>query len=150
MESQTHYLNNDEELRVEVKLGTVVTATLVDGAAEIFGAALPKKTPTTLPGGKHAIFSWRGATIEIAGETEMTYTANASAPMTAYLNVDGVLQRRREAARAAGTPGPRVALVGPTDVGKSSVAKILCNYAQARSISHWSPYDRVGAVNADP
>ncbi|EEH51471.1 pre-mrna cleavage complex family protein [Micromonas pusilla CCMP1545] len=135
MESQTHYLNNDEELRVEVKLGTVVTATLVDGAAEIFGAELPKKTPTTLPGGKHAIFSWRGATIEIAGETEMTYTANASAPMTAYLNVDGVLQRRREAARAAGTPGPRVALVGPTDVGKSSVAKILCNYAQAR----WTP-----------
>jgi len=26
----------------------------------------------------------------------------------------------------------------------------LLRQTQARSISHWSPYDRVGVVNADP
>ena len=31
---------------------------------------------------------------------------------------------------------PRVALVGPTDVGKSSVSKILCNYAVRKG---WHP-----------
>ena len=32
--------------------------------------------------------------------------------------------------------GPRIALVGPTDVGKSSLSKILCNYAVRKG---WNP-----------
>ena len=40
--TQTHYLNKEEEFRVEVKIGTSVKVTLTDGTAEIFGAELSK------------------------------------------------------------------------------------------------------------
>ena len=98
--TQTHYLNKEEEFRVEVKIGTSVKVTLTDGTAEIFGAELPKGTPVTLPGGKHAIFSWHGATIDVLGATELEYVARDT-PMTQYLNLDGVLEERRKAAAAA-------------------------------------------------
>lgn len=144
-ESATHYLDKEEELRVEVKLGTSVTLTLTDGTAEIFGAELPKATPTELPGGKYAIYSWSGATLEIVGETEHAYSARET-PMRVYLNLDGVLHERRKEAAASSSAGgvvsvatvdgPRIALVGPTDVGKSTLAKILCNYAVRKG---WHP-----------
>ena len=35
---QTHYLNKEEEFRIEVKIGTSVRVTLTDGTAEVFGA----------------------------------------------------------------------------------------------------------------
>lgn len=139
--SATHYLDKEEELRVEVKLGTSVVVTLTDGTAEIFGAELPKGTPVDLPGGKHAIFSWHGATIEMLGEPEHCYAAGET-PMVEYANVEGVMEaRRREAAASdgagpSGGEGPRVALVGPTDVGKSSLSKIMCNYAVRKG---WNP-----------
>jgi len=140
---QTHYLNKEEEFRIEVKIGTSVRVTLTDGTAEVFGAELPKGTPVELPGGKHAIFSWHGATIDVSGPTELEYVARDT-PMAQYLNLDGVLEERRKAAAAASAAGdagfaadgPRVALVGPTDVGKSSVAKILTNYAVRKG---WAP-----------
>jgi hypothetical protein len=122
---QTHYLNKEEEFRIEVKIGTSVRVTLTDGTAEVFGAELPKGTPVELPGGKHAIFSWHGATIDVSGPTELEYVARDT-PMAQYLNLDGVLEERRKAAAAASaagdagfaSDGPRVALVGPTDVGQ--------------------------------
>ena len=95
VETATHYLDKEEELRVEVKLGTTVTLTLTDGTAEIFGAELPKSTPTELPGGKYAVYSWHGATLQIIGETEHAYTARDT-PMVTYLNVDGVLEVREK------------------------------------------------------
>ena len=104
--TQTHYLNKEEEFRVEVKIGTSVKVTLTDGTAEIFGAELPKGTPVTLPGGKHAVFSWHGATIDVLGATELEYVARDT-PMTQYLNLDGVLEERRKAAAAAGRRGRR-------------------------------------------
>lgn len=138
-ETATHYLDKEEELRVEVQLGTSVTLTLTDGTAEIFGAEMPKGTPTELPGGKYAIYSWSGATLEIVGETEHAYSARET-PMRVYLNLDGVLHERRKEAAASSSSsavdGPRVALVGPTDVGKSTLAKILCNYAVRKG---WHP-----------
>ena len=74
---QTHYLNKEEEFRIEVKIGTSVRVTLTDGTAEVFGAELPKGTPVELPGGKHAIFSWHGATIDVSGPTELEYVARS-------------------------------------------------------------------------
>ena len=77
---QTHYLNKEEEFRIEVKIGTSVRVTLTDGTAEVFGAELPKGTPVELPGGKHAIFSWHGATIDVSGPTELEYVARDTPP----------------------------------------------------------------------
>ena len=49
--------------------------------------------------------------------------------MRQFLNTHTVLDERRAAARTAGGQGPRCMVVGPTDVGKSSLCKILLNYA---------------------
>ena len=63
-------------------------------------------------------------------------------PMPSYLNVHDTLEARRQAAQeatarqqqseaAGGRPmeGPRTFVVGPTDSGKSTLCKILLNYA---------------------
>ena len=117
--TQTHYLNKEEEFRVEVKIGTSVKVTLTDGTAEIFGAELPKGTPVTLPGGKHATFSWHGATIDVLGATELEYVARDT-PMTQYLNLDGVLEERRKAAAVRAQRATRAS--PPTDPESRSSA----------------------------
>jgi hypothetical protein len=62
-------------------------------------------------------------------------------PMASYLNVHQTLnQRREEAARAApgsaGARGPVVVVVGPTDSGKSTLCRLLGNWAVR---SGWQP-----------
>ena len=58
--------------------------------------------------------------------------------MTQYINIHDVLQGQRDACKANAmkkadgedsTPAPRVMLAGPTDSGKSTICKILTNYA---------------------
>ena len=48
--------------------------------------------------------------------------------MTSYLELHMELERRRGAAKASGSPGPRVLVAGPTDTGKSSLCRLLANY----------------------
>lgn len=72
--------------------------------------------------------------------TLFRYVADET-PMASYLNVHTILNRRREeAARAApgteGSNGPVVAVVGPTDSGKSTLCRMLCNWAVR---SGWQP-----------
>lgn len=50
-------------------------------------------------------------------------------PMQYFLNTHHVLENRRKEAKLKGREGPRVAVLGPVDVGKSSLCKILMNYA---------------------
>jgi polyribonucleotide 5'-hydroxyl-kinase len=49
--------------------------------------------------------------------------------MQSYLNVHKMVHNRREQARSSGGVGPRVILVGPTDAGKSTVCRLLVNWA---------------------
>lgn len=46
-----------------------------------------------------------------------------------YLNCHCCLEQMRQEAEQNDTKGPITMLVGPTDVGKSTVSKILLNYA---------------------
>ena len=120
-EEETHHeLQKEEELRVEVAHGRFVHVTLTDGTAEIFGAEIARGAAVKLPGGKHAIFTWSGASLTLRGTPEHCYAASET-PMVTYANVEGVLEKRREKARADPTTfdGPRVA--GPTDVGELGV-----------------------------
>lgn len=55
--------------------------------------------------------------------------------MNAYLNAANIINNRRKAARDI-RPGPVVAVVGPHDSGKTSLCKILLNYAIR---SGWNP-----------
>ena len=55
--------------------------------------------------------------------------------MLVYANVHAVLEERRRLAAAgdaAQAAGPRVVIAGPTDAGKSTLTRILLNYAVRR------------------
>lgn len=64
----------------------------------------------------------------ITGEFLVEYTANET-PMTSYLNTHLALQQMRDTAKHSGEQGPRVLVIGPHDVGKTSLCKILASYA---------------------
>ena len=130
----SHALAREEELRVETLRSEGCAIALVSGHAEIFGSELARGQSVKIGGGKKvAVFTFHGATIEITGKVEIAYVAGET-PMVSYANAHAVLNAKRERAGAAGSSeeGPRVMCVGPTDVGKSTVCSILCNYA-ARS-----------------
>lgn len=46
-----------------------------------------------------------------------------------YLNVHAALEQQRVAAEQENTRGPVTMIVGPGDVGKSTLTRILLNYA---------------------
>lgn len=86
-----------------------------------------------------AIFSYQGCILSITGVADVEYVVGDT-PMHVYLNAHMALQHLREQAQDHGFDGPRVMVVGPSDVGKTSFCKILLNYAGMLSeyiISHY-------------
>ncbi|KAJ3358000.1 hypothetical protein HDU83_000057 [Entophlyctis luteolus] len=82
---------------------------------------------------KIACFSWRGCEAMTKGKCGVAYTAGET-PMHQYLNVHLALEAVRKDAASFSTSsnllfGPKVMIVGPSDVGKSTLAKILVNYS---------------------
>ncbi|KAK6019829.1 Pre-mRNA cleavage complex II protein Clp1 [Ostertagia ostertagi] len=138
---QEFALKEDHELRFEVG-STEVVLELLQGRAEVFGTELEMhKKYAFPPNTRVAVFSWKGATVELIGPTNSAYVAEHT-PMVIYLNTHAALEQLRqhseEQVAVDGTEnpkGPRIMLVGPTDVGKTTVCRILCNYAvrQGRS-----------------
>ncbi|EPB71382.1 hypothetical protein ANCCEY_09515 [Ancylostoma ceylanicum] len=138
---QEFTLKEDHELRFEVG-NTEVVLELVQGRAEVFGTELEMhKKYAFPPNTRVAVFSWKGASVELIGPTNSAYVAEHT-PMVIYLNTHAALEQLRQhseeqvAVGGGENPkGPRIMLVGPTDVGKSTVCRILCNYAvrQGRS-----------------
>lgn len=49
--------------------------------------------------------------------------------MIQYLNTHSAIEQMRTKADERGTRGPITLVVGPTDVGKSTICRILINYA---------------------
>jgi polyribonucleotide 5'-hydroxyl-kinase len=74
------------------------------------------------------VFTWEGAKLRLEGSPEVLYESEDTL-MPLFANVHHLLEQRRAAARDAGVQGPRVLLVGPTDAGKSTAARVLANYA---------------------
>uniref|UniRef100_A0A914Z814 Protein CLP1 homolog n=1 Tax=Panagrolaimus superbus TaxID=310955 RepID=A0A914Z814_9BILA len=127
-------LNEDNELRLEIGNEDVIVE-LVEGVAEVFGTPLAvHKRYTFPPGFRCSIFTYQGALVEIIGKTESAYIATQT-PMAIYLNTHYGLEMHRQIALkklAMGdltARGPRILLTGPMDVGKSTVSRILLNYA---------------------
>ena len=99
------------------------------GLAEVFGTELVKgKKYEFTFGAKIAVFTWQGCTLELAGKTEVSYVAKET-PMSIYLNCHAAMERMRETAEKEDTRGPIVMIVGPNDVGKSTLCRLLLNYA---------------------
>ncbi|PVU86498.1 hypothetical protein BB559_006512 [Furculomyces boomerangus] len=121
-------LKPGEELRLEVDFSKTVYIKLIKGNAEIFGAELGSNTYYEFSCEKFAIYTWEGCEIEIRGELSSEYTSNET-PMNVYMNLHLALQQLRDKAKQQGSEGPRLLILGPTDSGKTTLCKILTNYA---------------------
>uniref|UniRef100_A0A1B6GLU8 Protein CLP1 homolog n=2 Tax=Proconiini TaxID=565685 RepID=A0A1B6GLU8_9HEMI len=127
---QEFQLDPDAELRFEVEnKNETVVIEVKSGLAEIFGTELVKgKQYTFHTGAKVAVFTWQGCTIELKGRKNISYIAKET-PMMFYLNCHACLEQLRIKAEADAGRGPVTLVVGPMDVGKSTVTRILLNYA---------------------
>jgi len=123
-------LDVDSELRFEVEgKGVKVTVELADGVAEMFGTELVKgKSYVFGAGAKVAIFTWHGASVKVSGKTDVIYVADET-PMVQYLNAHGALEERRRQADKKKRQGPVTLVCGPASVGKSTLCRLLANYA---------------------
>ncbi|BDA46117.1 Protein CLP1 homolog [Coccomyxa sp. Obi] len=143
--SQKYSLEKGHELRIEVKEDRVLLLKLSDGQAEVFGSEIAAGEEVVLKGQKIAVYTWLGCSLELIGEggsvedvTDSVYESDET-PMVSYLNVHDGLEQRRRAAKEASTSnlsGPRTIIVGPVDAGKSTLGKILLNYAVRAG---WAP-----------
>ncbi|XP_062895713.1 polyribonucleotide 5'-hydroxyl-kinase Clp1 isoform X1 [Mobula hypostoma] len=122
-------LEKETELRFEVEPGETVELELVSGLAEVFGTELTRHRPYTFAGGsKSAVFTWHGCCVQLRGRPEVAYVSRDT-PMLLYLNCHAALEQMRRQAEREGERGPRVIVVGPSDVGKTTLCRLLLNYA---------------------
>ncbi|KAK4900016.1 Cleavage polyadenylation factor subunit clp1 [Elasticomyces elasticus] len=110
------------EWRFEAAFTQQYTVRVLHGHAELFGVELATNQPYNLSGSKGAIFSWQGCQLEITGEAESEYAAQETEYAIEWLNLHGMLETARD---DRPTDGPRVLVVGPDHVGKSSVTRTL-------------------------
>lgn len=152
------HLEPEAEYRFELDPGTSLAIKLVRGHAEVFGAELAEGKQYLFGSEcKAAIFTWQGCTIEVTGQPSTEYVSDET-PMAAYANLHIAFEQMRVRAlrtlhgspahdddSSAGAEPPRVLIVGPENSGKTTLCKILVNYA-VRSGQGWSPL----LVNVDP
>ncbi|TFK76189.1 Clp1-domain-containing protein [Pluteus cervinus] len=151
-------LEPETEYRFELDPGSSLAIKLVRGHAEIFGAELVEgKTYLFGSECKAAVFTWQGCTLEVTGHPSTEYVSEET-PMTAYANLHIAFEQMRVRALrdvrgsppptdepAASQDPPRILVLGPENSGKTTVCKILVNYA-VRAGQGWSPL----LVNVDP
>lgn len=130
MQIEEFKLDPDCELRFEIESkNEKVYLTLKSGLAEIFGTELVKgKLYEFGSGAKVAVFTWQGCTIELRGKPDVSYVSKET-PMVMYLNCHAALEFMRSNADQENKKGPICMVVGPNDVGKSTLCHLLLNYA---------------------
>lgn len=102
---------------------------MLNGHAELFGTEMVMKKPYEFGvGAKVAIFTYHGCTIELRGKPDVAYVARET-PMVQYLNCNSALEHLRAKAEEDDLQGPVAMIVGPTDVGKTTLCRIFLNYA---------------------
>lgn len=128
-------MSNNAKHRIHESNDKNLNTQLKDGQAELFGTELVKgKQYEFHTGAKVGIFTYHGCKLVVRGEMDMHYIAKET-PMVQYLNAHAAVEQLRVLADEKNENGPIVMVVGPSDVGKSTVCKILLNYAvrQGRS-----------------
>lgn len=130
-------LEADSEFRFEVgKDKEGVSFKLLSGSAEVFGAELVKdRSYQLMPRLKAAIFTRQGCVLHLYGRPDVWYKGS-NTTMVMYENIHRALGQMRTNAQKSYNRGPRVLIAGPIEVGKSTLCKILSNYAVR---SGWKP-----------
>lgn len=133
------------EWRFEVNFQQSYTIRVVTGHAELFGVELAPNQTYTFSGFKGAIFTWQGCKLELAGDAESEYVGQETEYASEWLNVHGMLETMRNDAQstASADGGPRVLVVGPDAVGKSSLVRSLTGWGAQMG---WTPT----VINSDP
>ena len=135
---ERYVLEEDEELQFHVQIPEKqsITIELTHGTAEVFGFELQKEQQYRFQdGAKFSIFTFHGCTINVQGPCIPIKSKDH--PMIMYLQVHATLEKLRKLADESSkqpeekewTGGPTVMIVGPTDVGKSTLCRLLLNYA---------------------
>ena len=130
---QLFQLEQDEELRIEADCPKTeeVTVELRAGTAEVFGTEMVQnKVYRFQQGAKFSVFTYDGCQVMVRGRMEVQPYTSKETPMIMYLNVHAALEQMRKNAdtSASGERGPIVMVVGPADVGKSTLCRLLLNY----------------------
>lgn len=134
-DQETIVLEQDHELRFEVLEEESIEIEVLEGTAEMFGTELRLSQRYTFTNCKMAIFTWKGAKLLVIGTCKVRYV-EGDTPMVSYINAHGALDNLRWQSKRANALGPKALVVGPTDSGKSTLCRILLNYAVRAS---WKP-----------
>ncbi|XP_078492272.1 polyribonucleotide 5'-hydroxyl-kinase Clp1 [Ciona intestinalis] len=127
--TQDYKLAKDNELRFEVESNARVKLDLIEGSAEVFGTELVRSRSYIFESGaKIAVFTWFGCSVKLSGKVEASYVSKDT-PMVIYLNTHAAVEQLRKSAEQDDIRGPRVLVVGAQDVGKTTVCRLLLNYA---------------------
>ncbi|GFT80082.1 protein CLP1 homolog [Nephila pilipes] len=128
--SNFYSLEKENELRIIVgDQARDVKIELVGGLAEIHGSLMDMHKSYCLPvNASVAIFTWEGCTIKVTGKPVSVHVV-ADTLMILYVTLHASLEERRIRAASDNTNGPITLIVGPKDVGKSTLCRFLLNYA---------------------
>lgn len=142
--NQTAMKSNSNSLQPEVKKVNVpknneisfeldedgsLYVSVVRGAGEIFGSVLIKHQKYYYEGRKYfAIYTQRGCLVEMKGNN-YEYKVRENMYMRTYIHLNHQLNVFSHQASDGDIHGPKVLVVGPTDAGKTSLCKVLLNYA---------------------
>ncbi|GFW49984.1 protein CLP1 homolog [Trichonephila clavipes] len=129
-ESNTYNLEIENELRIIVgEVTTAVKIKLVSGLAEIFGAEMELNKTYTFPtNASVAIFTWYGCTIKVTGNPQ-SVNVFSDTHMILNLHLHAALEKWRIKSSSEDKKGPITLIVGPKDVGKTTLCRFLLNYA---------------------
>jgi polyribonucleotide 5'-hydroxyl-kinase len=134
------HLPREHEYRITVDCDKTIELKVESGTAELFGIELSPFNVYKFSGCKIAIFTWKECVLKLRGrQAKQKYEVDWNfdeLPHFKYLNLHFYLNKLREEAMIENKIGPKVLVTGSAVSGKTTLCKILLNYATKNG---WKP-----------